>query len=377
MNTVRASRWRPGAFSGALFVSALLHLSVLFGASQDPPATVEPIRIEATLRLPPARRAVVLPSLMQQAVPAPKPVLSPRAAPVRKALVSSDRKADTPVIAVQPVVLETDGVPKQGGDEQPVVIVPDVAVPPPVPVSHPFPVTVNPEATEMWPHQGRIVFQVRYGEMLDVARMIHTWSHDGERYTMRAEMETVGLARMFRKFGALQQSQGRVGPEGLAPTGFQEDLNGKQSHAVFDWDARRVMMSRPDRVREVPIDGVAEDILSLAHHLAFQADGMETIRVFVVAGRWGAEAELRQVAAERLRMPWGLVDTRHFHCEARNGEFGIDVWLSREHRNAPVRIRVDDRKQGHVIDEVAIEIELDGEKTEFHRTEEEKDMYKG
>ena len=381
MKAGRVSRWRPGAFGVALIASIVLHVLLLLGPAWQVPVTVEPVKIEATLRLPPARTATVMPQKPPE--PAPKAVAkatakTPRPGPARRVLASPQKQAEAPTVAALPATSESDvSPPASATGSAPVASVPEAKPAPEPPKENPLPVTVDPAATEAWPHQGRIVFQVRYGETLDVARMVHTWSHDGERYTMRAELETVGLARMFRKFVGVQQSQGWVGPEGLAPTGFQEDLNGKQSHAIFDWTTRRVTMSRPDRVREEPITGQAQDILSLVHHLAFQPDNMAKISVFVVAGRWGAEAELTQVASERLRLPWGLVDTRHFHCEARNGEFGIDVWLSREHRNAPVRIRVDDRKQGHVVDEVALEMELDGVKTEFRQTEEEKDMYKG
>ncbi len=376
MKAGHAARWRPGAFGVALIASVVLHILLLLGPAWQVPVTVEPVRIEATLKLPPARPAAVVapksPEPMSRAI-AKASRTPPRAEPAGELLASTQKRVEAAVAL--PAKPESDAPPASAAGSAPLASVPDVK---PAPrEENPFPVTHDPAATEVWPHAGRIVFQVRYGETLDVARMIHTWSHDGERYTMRAEMETVGLARLFRTFAATQQAQGRVGPEGLAPTGFQEDLNGKQSHAVFDWAARRVTLSRPDRVREEPLTGAAEDILSLAHHLAFQPDNMEKLRLFVVAGRWGAEAELTQVASERLRLPWGLVDTRHFHCETRNGEFGIDVWLSREHRNAPVRIRVDDRKQGHVVDEVALEMELDGVKTEFRRSDAEKDMYKG
>ena len=380
MKAGRVARWRPGAFGAALIASIVLHVLLLLGPAWQVPVRVEPVRIEATLRIPPAPRATVEPPPVE---PQPKAVAKqtaqkPRPGPARKVLASPQKPAEAPVVAALPAEPDASTEPPaSGAGSAPVASASEAKPEAEPPKENPFPVSVNPAATEAWPHEGRIVFQVRYGETLDVARMIHTWSHDGERYTMRAELETIGLARMFRKFVGVQQSQGRVGPEGLAPTGFQEDLNGKQSHAIFDWNARRVTMSRPDRVREEAITGPAEDILSLVHHLAFQPDNMEKLNIFVVAGRWGAEAELTQVASERLRLPSGLVDTRHFHCEARNGEFGIDVWLSREHRNAPVRIRVDDRKQGHVVDEVALEIELDGVKTEFRQTEDEKNMYKG
>ncbi|GAA5183628.1 hypothetical protein GCM10025771_35670 [Niveibacterium umoris] len=337
----------------------------------------EPIRIEATLQLPPVRHAAV------EATP-PKQDSRPEAHPkTRTARARGGQRrevlAKAPVVETQPSV--ADGTTSQPVESSSAAGADTVAKVPEAgaekPVVDPVPLTVDPEATQAWPREGRIRYQVRYGETIEVGEMIHTWSHDGERYTMRSEASTSGLARLIKRFNGVQQSQGRVGPEGLAPTGFQEDLNGKQSHAVFDWAQRKVILSRPDLVREVPFVGLAQDILSLAHHLAFQPDGMEQTTLYVVGGRWGSEATLSQIANERLRLPWGSIEARHFHCEARNGEFIVDLWLSRQHRNAPVRVRVDDRKQGHVFDEVAREIELDGVKLDIQPSRQEKDSYKG
>lgn len=374
----RLVRWRQRWMRPlplAVAASLLLHLLLLSAPGWDLSVVAEPVRIEATLQLPPVQKTSVTPAEPQRPPEvAPRPNAKPtRSAPAQRTLaVPRDQGEQASVPVAQAPVESPD--PSAGAET-----VTDVPAEPQVAEApkDPIPVSVDPAATQAWPREGRIRFQVRYGETIEVGEMIHTWSHDGERYTMRSDAATVGLARLIKRFNGVQQSQGRVGPEGLAPTGFQEDLNGKQSHAVFDWAQRKVFLSRPDRVREVAFEGMAEDILSLAHHLAFQPDGVTSMSLYVVGGRWGAEATLSQVANELLRLPWGSIETRHFHCEARNGEFVVDLWLSRQHRNAPVRIRVDDRKQGHVVDEIAREIELDGVKADILPSREVNDSYKG
>lgn len=341
------------------------------------------MRIEATLRLPPAVRSAVAEQKPKPLQPKPKPASSAKAGTPRQAIAQAPipEKRDAPVVAVTSAapLPEASGPVGEGG-QAPVMgggaSAPVAAASAPAP--YPSPVSVNPAATQAWPRSGKIRYQVRYGETTEIGQMLMIWSHDGERYTLRTEMKTVGLARMIKRFDGVQQSQGLVGPEGLAPTGFQEDLNGKQSHARFDWGVRKVQLSRPDGTQEraMPVDG-AQDILSLAHHLAFQSDGAEQIKLYVVAGRWAVPVEVTQVASERLRLPAGVVEARHFHCESNDGQYVIDLWLSREHRNAPIRIRVDDRKQHLVIDEIAQDMALDGVDTHFERTQEEKDLYRG
>ena len=360
----------------AIALSVLVHALLLSSPAWDLPIHREPIRIEASLlKTPAVRTATTAPETPQPEVPKPhkKTKAQPPKTSAHRPAVIAQTPAPQPVASV---VVQDSTPPREestvGGSE---TMAPSGETPS-KPVA-PSPVSVNPEATQAWPKKGRIRFQVRYGETIEVGQMVHTWSHDGEHYTMRSEAETVGVARLIKRFKGVQQSQGRVGPEGLAPDGFEEDLNGKESHAVFDWSARRVVMYRPDRVREVAFEDMAQDLLSLAHHLAFQPDGIEQMSLYVVGGRWGAEATLTQVANERLQLPWGTIETRHFNCVARNGEFVVDLWLARQYRNAPVRIRVDDRKQGHVVDEIALEIELDGVKVDLQPPREMTDLYKG
>lgn len=379
---MRAAFKRLSGFQWALLGSALAHLALLFGFALHLPGDLAPVRIEATLRLPPVKRSAV--AEHQPSSKPPAPAKAARAGAPRRVVTQAPTPTPAkpsvalPQVAAAPVA----SAPLGAGGSTPLAegvaaSAPLAEAPMPTPNPEIFPVSVNPEATQSWPRTGTIHYQVRYGETTEVAQMTLTWSHDGERYTLRADTHTVGLARLIKKFDGVQQSQGRVGPEGLAPTGFQEDLNGKQSHAIFDWSAHKIVLSRPDLSREVAISGMAQDILSLAHHLAFQPDGAAEIKLFVVSGRWATEALVTQVASERLRLPSGEVDARHFHCEARNGEIGVDLWLSRAHRNAPVRVRVDDRKHKLVLDEIAQDMELDGSPIHFELTPEEKDLYKG
>lgn len=363
-----------------MLLSLGVHLILLFAPFVRLPVRHEPIRIEASLLKTPVVRSAAAEPQQAPAQPVTPSAQTPPQAPKP---ASRAERARAPVIARAPLASEADeadvqqGVEHGDGETPSVSSIETVVGAGPAVVAEGSPVGIDPAATQAWPKQGRVRFQVRYGETVEVAEMVHTWSHDGERYTMRSEAATTGLARLIKRFNGVQQSQGRVGPQGLAPSGFQEDLNGKQSHAVFDWSQRRVVMQRPDRVREVSFQGFAQDILSLAHHLGFQPDGMERTTLYVVGGRWGDEATLTQVANERLRLPWGTIETRHFNCVARNGEFVVDLWLSRQHRNAPVRVRVDDRKQGHVVDQIALEIELDGVKADIQPSREYEEMYKG
>lgn len=353
-------QWRRiSLFPLTLVVSLVVHLLILFGPSWSLPVEEEPIRIEARLNLPPVQPVSTKAQKPVRSGKAEKPSHPGSSQQVLARPSTPPGEAGGASVAAQADLAQAESSAEPDGNA------PDPATSEPVAESDPSPVSKQPGATQAWPREGQIRYQVRYGEALAVGELVMSWSHDGERYTMRAEANSSGLVRLFKRYTATQQSQGRVGPEGLAPSGFQEDLNGKQSHAVFDWKGGKVVASRPDRTREYPIVGIAQDILSLAHHLAFQPETAERVHLLVVTGRWATEVELSQVANEVLRVPWGRMVTRHFHCEAKKGDFGIDIWLDREHHNVPIRIRVDDRKQGHVVDQIAREMNLDGVQIKF------------
>ncbi|WP_341675261.1 DUF3108 domain-containing protein [Niveibacterium sp. SC-1] len=380
------SRRTDRFFAWAIGLSLLVHALILSAPAWQVPLRQPVVRIEASLRKLPAKRTTVAPptepvASVPQAVaakPTPRPaqaaqrkagtprqVLNRGALPAPAAVASS---VETPSAPASPTPGEGGSSP-QGQAKGP-------EAPQSEPVAGP-PVTSDPAATESWPREGEIHYQVRYGEAMQVGEMVHRWSHDGQRYRMSETTRSVGLVRLFRKFDWKKESQGWVGREGLAPSSYTEDLNGKRSSANFYWGTRTLILTRDAQTRTLPLMAGAQDILSLAHQLAFLPDSQEVLSLTVVGGRWAEEASLSQVANERLSVPWGVVETRHFRCETRNGEYIIDIWLSREHRNAPVRVRVEDRKQGYVGDEIATDMVLDGTQYHFRLTPEEEELYKG
>jgi len=372
-------------FAIAIGLSVLVHGLILTAPAWQVPLRQPAVRIEASLRELPAKRTTVEPPAEPTQLP-PQPA-TPR--PATKPAHASQRKAGTPrqvlsrTAAEAPATVASSVGPASAPPTETVGEGGKAATGQtqgPESKSEPEagpPVTEDPVATESWPRQGEIHYQVRYGEALQVGEMVHRWSHDGQRYRMSETTRSVGLARIFRKFDWKKESEGWVGREGLAPSSYVEDLNGKRSGANFYWGTRTLVLTREGQTRTLPLLPGAQDILSLAHQLAFLPDSQEALSLTVVGGRWAEAASLSQVANERLSVPWGTVETRHFRCETRNGEYIIDIWLSREHRNAPVRVRVEDRKQGYVGDEIATDMILDGTEYHFRVTPEEQELYKG
>lgn len=233
------------------------------------------------------------------------------------------------------------------------------ATPPPGPQDEAQPL---PAVVATLPAHARIEFAViRNGA--EIGRARHDWSQDGDRYRMVIVLETTGLASLLKPVRVTQSSTGRFSPEGLEPEQYRsnrgDDTEARES-ARFDWNTNRVMLAHSKGTHEADLLPGAQDFASIWLQLSWltASQTTEQRRLQVATGK---SLKLRQFRHEDD----GTVDTRvgELACEkwASPGsadEDGIEVWLAREHRRLPVRIRYTDRK-GQVFDQLARTLEYD------------------
>lgn len=341
----------PGAFGLSLLLSLLLHLGLLF-----PPYGL--IHFDLSLRPPPPPLQA---RLMPPAPPPPRPAPPPpprKTAPPRKAaahpaalpsmLHGSDAAA--PALPAAPPAEATRAA-GEGAPQAPAApAVP--AAPPEVPVLR---------DGRPWPARGRVVYDVHRGDGgLILGQTVHTWQHDEQHYTMRAEIETTGLAALLKSFRYVQQSSGRLGLGGLVPERFSVEQSGRRPEtAEFDWAAGSVHITRPKGEKHAPIVPGDQDVLSLWHQLAFGSALADGGRLTVVSGKGAAAAQVSHVGEETLALPQGPEAAEHWAVRADDGSLRVDLWLATGHGDVPVRIRIEDR-DGDVVDQVAHEIEVEG-----------------
>lgn len=212
-----------------------------------------------------------------------------------------------------------------------------------------------------WPAQGHIVYEVLRGEDgMKLGEGVHRWRHEGGRYEMSVELERTGLAAVFVDFRYVQRSQGAVTDDGLRPDLFTVDQRGREREsASFDWDARSVLIQRrKGRKDSFDIAPGDLDVLSVWHLAGLRSDRLPE-QLTLVTNRKAAEADLTVVGEATVDLPVGRVDTVHLRLKARSGKLAIDLWLSKAHGLAPLRVLIQDDK-GQVLDQRAIEVRVDG-----------------
>ena len=315
-------------FAIAFAISALLHAAAISVPGWDLPGLAEPESLPIAAHLaPPKPLPAATPQ--QKAKPAPHPLATRKSIPV-------------PALAA-------------ATDAEPVATAAPVAAPPPAPVVEPPapPAVSAPPPTPPWPGKGRVRYVGTYGDGgFVIGETIHEWRIDGDRYSIRTVFEPKGLAALRGRKRA-QTSEGEVTAEGLRPSEFRDQREGREAEGTsFEWPAVRAVFSGGRG--EGRLVAGTQDLVSVFYQLAWLAPRRNVELSVVTAsrvGRWTFE----WVGEESLTIAGGSLST--LHLRTRSDGDATEVWLAPAHGGLPVKIRYTDRK-GDVFEQVADLLEL-------------------
>lgn len=203
-----------------------------------------------------------------------------------------------------------------------------------------------------WPQQGRVRYQSSYwGVPVEGEQR---WSHDGARYSASLTGTVPVRGELLR-----QDATGRIAGGRPVSERFDETFNRNTFHTEFAADGSKLVQLRKGAPREVSTEGYALDMLALTHFVAMQPPDLPSFDVLVVTFRGSvSRVTVQQFPAADIELPAGKTRARRFHAVGNKGRLKIDVWLSSDWRNAPVRIRVED--EAGAYDLKADEVEIDG-----------------
>ncbi|MFT3733569.1 MAG: DUF3108 domain-containing protein [Rhodocyclaceae bacterium] len=205
---------------------------------------------------------------------------------------------------------------------------------------------------EAWPQQGRVRYQSSYWGMPVEGEQ--RWSHDGARFNASLTGTVPVKGELLR-----QAATGHIAGGRPVSEQFSETFNRNQFETQFASDGSKLIQVRKGALREVPTEGYALDMLALTHFVAMQPPDVPAFDIMVVTFRGSiSRVTVQQFPAALIELPVGKTMARRFHAVGNKGRLKIDVWLSSDWRNAPVRIRVED--EGGAYDLKADEVEIDG-----------------
>jgi hypothetical protein len=327
----------------ALSASLTLHVGILLMPGWELPLddAAEPVPLAATLTAPPpvakAATTVTKPPVPVRRRPPPRPAPEPSAA--QPAASMPDSEAPTQLAAATEPESETAS--------------PEPAA---APAAAPTAVPPTPVFASRWPRTGRIVYQVMRGTGgFIVGQSEQRWEHDGQRYSLHAEIETTGLAALFQSVKIVQDSRGVFDAAGLRPLEYAVVREGKpQGGARFEPEQGRIVLQRGGSASFVP---GAQDLLSIFYQLAALSLDTPGFPLTVTTGRKVATFAVVVGAEEALELPLGTRRTRHLRVTGNAREDATEIWLDAETR-LPLKIRHRDTR-GDLFDQVATLIETE------------------
>lgn len=309
----------------AVSLSLLLHLMVLTLAS---PAESEwPEMQVLTARLLPA-----LPAPLPRQKPAPSAAGVGSAAPPPSSAETWRQELDPPAIEAPPA------------EESPQASAPDVPLPKLEAEGGILYAVYLPPA-----ESSPMVAQLSGGDAppaaevrgMEIGRARHRWRFADGRYELRSEMETSGLAAVFRTYRMAVESRGRLTAAGLQPDSYRTWRNGQVSDESidFDWEKGRVALTRVGQ--SLPLAAGTQDLLSLHYHLAYLPELTAGGALPIATARKVSAYRLEFVGDETIEIPAGVYLTRHLRVKT---DSTTDLWLATERQLLPVKIRYTDRK---------------------------------
>lgn len=327
----------------ALIASLLLHLAVLTAPGWGLPLFDDESAVPLDTRI-----VIPEPAMQEQTKATPSPSLPkrplPRPQPKLPAVPAAESPAPAPAPPEPAPVAEAVPVPAEASPEP--ATEPSLAVAP-VPIfSH----------ADIWPKQGRIVFQVTRGtEGFIVGQSEHQWRHDGTNYELRAMTETVGLAALFKPAEVLQESRGGFAPAGLQPREYSLMRDGKlKESARFDSEQRRIFLGNG---HSAAYRVGTQDMLSLFYQLGAYSFDAGPFALVIASGRKISFFTVGAGSDTVLETSLGKREVRHLQITGPAREDATEVWLDILTR-LPLKIRHRDRK-GEIFDQIAMTVELE------------------
>jgi len=204
------------------------------------------------------------------------------------------------------------------------------------------------------PRRAQLTFDIKKGiGGFRVGEAVHTLEIDNGHYVLHAVTKTIGLVKLFKSYELTWYSSGSYGNYGLRPEQFFEER--KESSGTLRNTAE---FNHTDQIahfstgKDAPLPPDTQDILSIMYQFP-PLQGISTADVSVSNGRKVEHYEFEIVANEEIDTALGKLLTVRLSKLHGPNEEGLEIWLAREYRLFPVKMRFYERN-GEVTGEAVI-----------------------
>jgi hypothetical protein len=177
-------------------------------------------------------------------------------------------------------------------------------------------------------------------------------------YSIKNEVEAKGFVSLFYWNKLLQISDGLVTEDGLKPINYRYQFGSKIDNlATFDWDAKKIITSISGKVSEFDILEGSQDMLSFMYQFMFEPP-LTKMKIYITNGKNYKPYDYAYIADEVVETETDKFLTLHIAKFNYNNEERIDLWLAKDYKYLPVRIRKTE-KDGSILDQSVKKIETE------------------
>ena len=180
------------------------------------------------------------------------------------------------------------------------------------------------------------------------------------RYSLRSEMEAVGLASIAFAGKRIETSIGKIMEQGLQPEAYRVEVTGKPDKlqaANFDWVNYKLTLknAKTEVVEELP-EGT-QDFLSFMYQFMF-VPPLERMEWPLTNGKMVRVYNYQFISEEVIATKFGQINTYHIAKSSGDAEEKTDVWLAEDYRFIPIKI-LKIAKDGSGYEFIATRIDAD------------------
>lgn len=191
------------------------------------------------------------------------------------------------------------------------------------------------------PKRAQLTFVAYKGESFEIGEARQRFERgDDNSYTLKVDMNTTGLASIFKTYIATQQSSGFITRHGLQPHEFNETRNTSRNKEPvglkFAWEEGLLIFLNGNRM---PLPEQTQDIISFPYQLSQLPLEKGTIQMHISNGRKLGRYEFAVGEEEEIETRLGKLRTLPLRKIHKPGEEGLVIWLGLEYRLLPVKIQ--------------------------------------
>jgi len=170
-------------------------------------------------------------------------------------------------------------------------------------------------------------------------------------YRAVSETHAVGLFALAQRRPGRVTSSGSVDDGVLRPKAYDAVRGGRDERRVqadFDWETRRLTLRHDGRSESLPLPPGAQDRLSAMYQFLFLETGkLQALAFPMTNGRKLDHYRYGIGPDTAVETPLGRLAVIHLVRQHQPGDTANEIWLSREYRLMPVKMRIveDDGKR--------------------------------